>query len=183
MINASVKKEGKVAGAYVVIDEPISGWKPAVYHVDYCLRVGDRAFVARSSSFRKALVVPASWVFESKAEAAAYAARRGSPRWCVILEEDKHGGISLEIVEAHVREGLRENFYGTGYRYRSYILRKGAKEPEYRHCRSFATEKEARREAGKLLREKIKAAARIMREAERREMKLQTALKRLESSR
>ncbi len=42
------KQAAKKQTAYVLVHESIAGLKPAVYHVDFCMRVGEQAFISRS---------------------------------------------------------------------------------------------------------------------------------------
>lgn len=176
-------KETKKQTAYVLVSEPIAGLKPAVYHVDFCLRVGEDAFISRSVPFKKLIVVPASWVFDTAEAARLAATRRGQVRWCVLEKKSRRGRREgeLEIVKAFVREGLRESFFGSGYRYRSYVLREGAKEPEvFYGLHHFATRDEARRSALRQMRERLKKATASAREAARDVALLRAGLRRLE---
>ena len=176
MKRAVLARDSEGASAYVVIDEPIGGLKPAIYHCDYVLRIGDRALFSRTKSFKKLLAVPASWVFKTKEEAQAYAMKRGQLRWCVV--ENKKG--VLGIVLAHVREGLRENFYGDGNRYRSCLFRVGAKEPEYTYgVRHYATKREARQQVSRMIRDRLRKAEKKLRQSEREVARLKRALARV----
>lgn len=168
MRRAVLVKEPKATTAYVCIDEPFGGMKVAIYHVDYCLKVGDRAFIARSTPFRKLLVVPASSVFETKKEAEVYAAQQGTLRWCVV-ETAGDIGDEVEVFEAYVRENFREKpYYGAGFRVRRLAVRKGAKETEpFWRLNHFATKKEADQAARRIVRDKLKEAEQTMHTASR----------------